>query len=145
MKKKKLKGKKLLSIHKENHFSFTEVLLIVFISVFFGGTIGYLLTYHNSNLQLVRSNTNLGEVVDTYHMIVDQYYDDVDEAVLAEAAIQGMVSSLGDPYSKVIDQEASSSFQETVDGEYMGIGVTLIVRIFILKRLVISWIKIRFL
>lgn len=125
MKKKKLKGKKLLSIHKENHFSFTEVLLIVFISVFFGGTIGYLLTYHNSNLQLVRSNTNLGEVVDTYHMIVDQYYDDVDEAVLAEAAIQGMVSSLGDPYSKVIDQEASSSFQETVDGEYMGIGVTL--------------------
>ena len=126
-KKKKKKGKNSLfhNLENESNFSLFEVIVIIFISVIFGVIIGYMLTYGNSNLSRVRSDTNLGEVVRTYNSIVDNYYNEVDEEELAESAIKGMVSSLQDPYSAFLDEDSTSSFNESVDGQYVGIGITI--------------------
>ncbi len=132
-KKKKKKKKKNKSIkntfskgfENESRFTLIEVIIIILISVVFGIIIGYLLTYGNSNLSRVRSDTNLGEVVSTYNNIVDNYYGKLDEKKLSESAIKGMISSLDDPYSSFLDEGSTDSFNESVDGEYVGIGVTV--------------------
>ena len=109
----------------ESSFSLFEVIIIILISVIFGVIIGYFLTYGNSNLSRVRSNTYLGEIVSTYNNIVDNYYESLDEKELSESAIKGMISSLDDPYSVFLDEGTTDSFNESVDGEYVGIGVTI--------------------
>ena len=130
-KKKKNKRKKTLpsnipnNLDHESSFSLFEVIIIILISVIFGVIIGYFLTYGNSNLSRVRSNTYLGEIVSTYNNIVDNYYESLDEKELSESAIKGMISSLDDPYSVFLDEGTTDSFNESVDGEYVGIGVTI--------------------
>lgn len=129
-KKKKKNNKKkkqffLSGMENDSQFSLFEVIVMILISVIFGVIIGYLITYGNSNLSRVRSNTNLGEIVSAYNNIVDNYYEEVDESQLAESAIKGMVSSLEDPYSSFLDPDSTSSFNESVDGEYVGIGITV--------------------
>ena len=98
-KKKKIRNQFLNHFENDSTFSLFEVIVLILISVVFGVIIGYLLTYGNSNLRRVRSNSNLGEVVNTYNSIIDNYYDEVDEKKLSDAAIKGMISSLEDPYS----------------------------------------------
>ncbi len=131
-KKKKKKNKKkknqkvfVSSFDGDSRFSIFEVIIIILISVIFGIIIGYLLTYGNSNLSRVRSDTNLGEIVSTYNNIVDNYYGKVDEDKLSESAIKGMISSLDDPYSMYLDESSTDSFNESVDGSYTGIGISV--------------------
>lgn len=57
--------------------------------------------------------------------ILHQYYVDqpVDDEVLLEGAIRGMVESLGDPYTRYSDAESFKKEQEYMEGEeYEGIG-----------------------
>lgn len=124
-KKKNLVNDLQRSLESDAKFSIMEVIVLVVIAVVFGVIIGYLITYGNSNLSRVRSDTNLGEIVSTYNNIVDNYYEDLDEEKLSESAIKGMMSSLEDPYSQFLDKDSTSSFNESVDGEYVGIGVTV--------------------
>ena len=129
-KHKKKKKKNLVvrfsrGLESDSKFSIIEVIVIVVIAVIFGIIVGYLITYGSSNLSRVRSNTNLGEIVNTYNNIVDNYYDELDESQLSEAAIKGMISALDDPYSVYLDKDSTNTFNESVDGEYVGIGVTV--------------------
>ena len=124
-KKKKIRNQFLNHFENDSTFSLFEVIVLILISVVFGVIIGYLLTYGNSNLRRVRSNSNLGEVVNTYNSIIDNYYDEVDEKKLSDAAIKGMISSLEDPYSSFLDESMSGDFNKSVDGEYVGIGIAI--------------------
>ena len=124
MKKTNNHKKKKKSIEVESKFSLFEVIIIILISVIFGVIIGYLITYGNSNLSRVRSDTHLGEIVSTYNNIVDNYYDEINKDDLTESAIKGMISALNDPYSAYLDEDSTSTFNESVDGEYVGIGIT---------------------
>ena len=125
MKKTNNHKKKKNNIDYESRFSLFEVIIIILISVIFGIIIGYLITYGNSNLSRVRSDTHLGEIVSTYNNIVDNYYDNIDKEKLTESAIKGMISSLDDPYSAYLDEDSTSTFNESVDGEYVGIGIVV--------------------
>lgn len=60
--------------------------------------------------------------VETYEQIERNYVKDIDERELMEAAIQGMLKKL-DPYSSYIGREDVTSFNESVDQEFGGIGI----------------------
>ena len=60
--------------------------------------------------------------VETYEQIERNYVKDIDERELMEAAIQGMLLKL-DPYSSYINREEVTSFNESVDQEFGGIGI----------------------
>ncbi len=117
--------KKSTKNNKESsNFSFAEVVVIIAISILFGVVVGYLITYSNS--PFYRTNHSaLNEIINTYHNIVDNYYGDLDEDALSNAAIKGMVSSLNDPYSSYMEGDIADEFNETVDGSFVGIGVTI--------------------
>ncbi|MDP4181305.1 MAG: S41 family peptidase [Bacillota bacterium] len=54
------------------------------------------------------------------------YYEKVDEDKLLEGAISGMADSLKDPYTVYFTKEQMSSFSERTEGEYVGIGMNVI-------------------
>jgi len=55
-------------------------------------------------------------------LIMESYVEDVETGKLLDGAIQGMVSSLGDPYSVYMDQETSKQFEQSLDSSFSGIG-----------------------
>ncbi len=56
-------------------------------------------------------------------LINQTYYKEVDDDVLMDGAIHGMVDALDDPYSVYYDQAEWTEFKKDQAGEYSGIGV----------------------
>lgn len=108
-----------------SNFSLIEVVIIIIISILFGVVVGYLITYSNSPFYHTK-HTALSEITNTYQSIVDNYYGELDEEKLSNAAIKAMVNALEDPYSSYMDKDVTSEFNETVDGTFVGIGVTIL-------------------
>lgn len=104
----------------QSFFSLFEMIILLLIAIVFGIFVGYILTLHRNPL-----DKNVSEILDTYYKLSDSYYKDIDNSELSNAAIKGMINSLQDPYSSYMNQEATDSFQESVDGYFIGIGVTV--------------------
>jgi carboxyl-terminal processing protease len=62
------------------------------------------------------------EVIDT---IEKNFYKQVDESKVDDASLKGIVNSLEDPYSAYISPKEASAFQESVTGEFEGVGMTV--------------------
>ncbi len=111
-------------VEKPSGFNVLEVVIIMFITLCFGGLLGSALTYAvaNKNEIITSIPSELKEFVNTYNNIKEEYYEEVDEKKLLDAGIKGMIGYLGDKYSVYMDQETSEEFNEKVEGEYVGIG-----------------------
>jgi len=59
------------------------------------------------------------------NLLVSDYYKNVDENVLIEGAISGMVDSLGDRYTSYFTEKQWESLQEDILGSFTGIGITI--------------------
>ena len=53
---------------------------------------------------------------------MDNYYDKIDSESLMDGALDGMIASLGDDYSTVIN---SNSFDAQLEGNYQGVGIEI--------------------
>lgn len=114
-------------IEKKTGFNVIEVVLIMIITLLFGGVLGGFITYtavdcNPTTIEGEKLPNELSEFVQVYEELKENYYDTIDNNKLLEAGIEGMISYLGDPYSNYIDQEGSEDFYQRVDGEYIGIG-----------------------
>ncbi|MBM7580097.1 S41 family peptidase [Jeotgalibacillus terrae] len=58
-------------------------------------------------------------------IIQDSYVEKVDEQVLLDGALKGMVAALGDPYSVYMDEQASKQFHQSLDSTFSGIGAEI--------------------
>ena len=127
---KKLKMENFFNIlnfdlDNDSKFSIFEVVIIIFISIVFGMIVGYVLTYTRSPLGSIKSNSKLSEIISTYNSIKDNYYKEIDEDTLVNAAVSGMIGSLDDNYSNYMDSSTTDSFNESVEGSFVGIGITI--------------------
>lgn len=127
---KKLKMENFFNIlnfdlDNDSKFSIFEVVIIIFISIVFGMIVGYVLTYTRSPLGSVKSNSKLSEIISTYNSIKDNYYKEIDEDTLVNAAVSGMIGSLDDNYSNYMDSSTTDSFNESIEGSFVGIGITI--------------------
>lgn len=114
-----------IDLEGDSKFSIFEVIIVTFISIIFGIIVGYILTYTSTPIKAIKSDPNLEEIISTYNTLKNNYYDDVDDVSLADNAIKGMVNSLNDSYSSFMDNKTTESFNESVDGYFVGIGVTI--------------------
>ncbi|TXK92033.1 PDZ domain-containing protein, partial [Parageobacillus sp. SY1] len=64
----------------------------------------------------------LKKVEQAYELIKKRYVEKVDDDKLIQGAIQGMISTLNDPYSVYMDEETSEQFTESLDSSFEGIG-----------------------
>ena len=109
----------------EQKFNLLELILLVVVSFIFGIFISEAFIYNNVKSDKFESNEVLSEIEKVYNTILDEYYQDIDQKKLKEAAVNGMLSYLNDGYSVYFDEETSEQFNEQVDGEYYGIGLEM--------------------
>ena len=62
------------------------------------------------------------ELVDT---IRDNFYKPVDESKLDDGSLNGIVDSLDDPYSHYLSPKQAESFEESVSGQFEGVGMSV--------------------
>lgn len=110
---------------EENTFSMFEVIVIILISILFGIVIGYIITYNKNPMYDNKSGSNVSEIVNVYSNLVNNYYGKVDQDKLSDAAIKGMIESLDDPFTNYMDSATTNEFNYTVDGSFVGIGITI--------------------
>jgi len=60
-----------------------------------------------------------------YQYIMNNYVDEVDPKVLYEGAMKGMLDSLGDPYSFYLDDALMNSMNDTTEGKFGGVGLSI--------------------
>lgn len=115
-------------VEHKSGFNMVEVLIIIIISIAFGVFIGCSVSFFKQEYHGEKVSSSLQELITVYNNILDDYYKDINESDLVDAAIEGMLSSLDDPYSTYMDEKNSQVFNETVSGSYIGIGVTIAVK-----------------
>ena len=108
----------------KNKFTIVEVISFMVITFALGLIAGGVIMYGKGKYS-GNVNESLNEFIDTYNDILSNYYEPVDGDQLLEAGINVMVSFLGDPYSTYYNAEATEEFNETLDGEYSGIGAEI--------------------
>lgn len=73
----------------------------------------------------VSDNTSLETFIQNYNYIVDNYYGEVDENKLLDAALAGVLEALDDPYTVYIDEEQVDNFNIKLEGSYQGLGIEI--------------------
>lgn len=120
----KEKFKKVINRNK-NKFNIKETIVFMIITFVFGMLIGGIVMYGKSGFS---GNTSaaLNEFTRTYNDILNNYYKEVDADELLESGLAGMIKYLGDPYAAYMTEEETEKFNETIEGEYCGIGAEII-------------------
>ncbi len=116
---------------------FVRVLLIV-LAVFLAFLSGVYLGGHSYRLsplfeimpQSVRSAFFPGDNVlqaerEIENILEEKFYRPVDPSTLENGAVNGMVSSLGDPYSAYFSPDDYKQFMEHTEGTFVGVGVII--------------------
>ncbi len=63
---------------------------------------------------------------EVWDLVHGRYYDQpVEDTLLVEGAINGMLAALGDDYTRYLEPAAEAAAQESMDGEFQGIGVVV--------------------
>lgn len=122
------------------NFRKQQIVLILFISLFFlavGAFIGMYINPSSEDQQATDPNPNkdkgknevveekykdLDKVSQAFQLIKEHYIEEVEDKDLIEGAIQGMLSTLEDPYSSYMDVEMTERFTEQIESSFEGIG-----------------------
>ncbi len=62
---------------------------------------------------------------DAYDEMKDNYFEEVDEKVVLDGAINGMIDALGDPYSDYLNEEEARQLNESISSSFEGIGAEI--------------------
>lgn len=108
-------------------------LLLGFAGAYFGVTLAQDNQSSISNGQLSEKTPSINEksskspkdmekISQAYSLIKEHYIEDIGDQELIEGAIQGMLTTLEDPYSTYMDVEAMEEFNEQIESSFEGIG-----------------------
>ena len=102
-----------------------KILKYMIVSIF-SMILGSIVTYFCSNNTFIeKRDSKFDMLYKTYDIIKNEYYKDVKDEVLVEGAINGMMSSLGDPHSVYFNKKAKEEFDTELTGSYYGIGAEI--------------------
>lgn len=107
-------------------FALWEVLIITLVaSLIMSLSTGYVVyrSISDSNCNKINESKYLEEFITSYNKIISNYYTDIDESKLIDAAINGMLSYLGDPYTTYLDESNTDMLNDSLNGTYEGIGI----------------------
>ncbi len=103
--------------------------IVAFLCAVFALFVGIWLGGHPENLPSALQDAFVdedralrAEVIDT---IEDNFYRKVDEEKLDDASLKGIVDSLDDPFSHYLTPNEASQFNESVSGEFEGVGMNV--------------------
>lgn len=68
---------------------------------------------------------DLNKIEKAYNQLQTEYYKDIDDEKLTQGAIDGMIKSLDDPYSEYIPSKDTTTYNEEISGDFVGIGAEM--------------------
>jgi len=109
-------------------FRTAEVATLVIITCVVSLLMGIIISKPNQSqtYELTEADEEIQNFIEQYNYIVENYYGEINKEELLEAALEGMIDALGDPYSSYLDESTSSTFNATLNGSYEGIGVEIV-------------------
>ncbi len=127
--KKNKKNKKRRMINGKFSLDILDLLIIIVFTVIVSSVFtGLLLNYqYRRNIAYLNSNKVVSEhittFIDMYTEVVDNFYEEVDQKGMIDAALDGMLGYLEDNYSIHLDKEETEDLSQSLDGTYQGIGI----------------------
>ena len=111
---------------EKDNYTFSQVFVIIIVSLLLGAFACFsLFTVLSHGKNYFRLGRELAKFYDVYDVLNENYYGKVDKEKLVEAAIDGMVSSVGDEYTNYSDIKEADTFNQMLSGKYEGIGCTI--------------------
>ena len=112
---------------KKIKLNFIQLAIIISIPTIIMSIVTGSLVYNRLNNGKVSKTNNkyVNEFINTYNKLLDEYYEDLDENKLVDAAINGMLSYTGDDYTIYMNEDATESLNEKLEGTYDGIGIRI--------------------
>lgn len=80
---------------------------------------------NNTGKITTTNNKYVNEFINVYNKLLDEYYEDLDENKLVDAAINGMLTYAGDDYTIYMNEDATDNLNDKLDGTYEGVGVVI--------------------
>lgn len=112
-------------VDSKKRFTIFEMVIVGFILLVFGIVTGCLITMYTDTVIGAKLDSKTMEFLKTYNTIRENYYDDVNEDALIDSGISGMINSLGDEHSTYMDPSSTNDFNNSVEGKYVGVGITI--------------------
>lgn len=129
IKKKNKRIKKKRMVNGKFTLDVLDLLIIIVVTVLFSSILtGFILNFqYRKEISYLNSDNvkseHITEFIDIYTEVVDNFYEEVDQKGMIEAALTGMMGYLEDNYSIYLDKEETSALSQTLDGSYEGIGI----------------------
>lgn len=123
-KKELAEEEKVVVVEKEvdnNKFGIWEVIVVALVSIVFGLLLGSLIV--SSKYKTKKDVSNMDEIKYVYESILKDYYGEITENDLFNGAIRGMIDSLGDKYALFLSEQDALSFNQELNGNFVGLGV----------------------
>lgn len=112
---------------KNNTFHTSEVIFLIVITCIVSLLMGSALSSRLMPQTNTKSdNAFVTKLIKYYEDIKNNYYEEIDDEVLLNGALEGMIHALGDPFSSFIDETDSENFNISLEGSYNGIGIEII-------------------
>lgn len=112
-------------------FNFKEVIcllvIVAFVSLITGFVVSYRVLKDSTGSDQLVIDSELETFIDNYHYIINNYYGDIDKNKLMDAALEGLLNSLEDPYTAYIDENEVNNFNIQLEGTYDGLGIEVYV------------------
>ena len=125
----KLKKIKLFKFKsKKIRISFFSLFILISTPSIIMSIISGSLVYKNLNNTgkvTTTNNKHVNEFIGTYNKLLDEYFEELDESKLIDAAIDGMLNYTGDDYTIYMDENATDALNEKLDGTYDGVGISI--------------------
>ena len=113
---------------KKIKLNFFEIIILVTIPSLILSIVSGSLVYsrlNNTGKITTTNNKHINEFINTYNKLLDEYYEELDESKLIDAAISGMLNYTGDDYTIHMNEDATDDLNEKLEGSYEGIGVRI--------------------
>lgn len=120
----------------KSNFKYVIVSLVLLVLVFFAGvSFGYsnrpavekVVAVTNKEPEVLLEETDFSPFWEVWNQIEEKYPDakNISNQDKVWGATKGLVESLGDPHSNFFDPRETKSFEESINGEFSGIGIEI--------------------
>ena len=111
--------------NKITTFKLWEVITITLVSsLIMSLSTGYVV-FRNRDTNNSVNSKELNELIASYNNIVNNYYNDINETALVDAALSGMLKYLEDPYTTYLNETNTNILTDSLKGTYEGIGIAV--------------------
>lgn len=118
------KNKKII-----DKFNLKEVIILIIVTALASLLTGFAITnrmlkdkYQEDG---VSTSSTMNTFIKNYNYIISNYYGEVDENKLLDAALEGVLEALDDPYTTYIDKTEVDNFNIQLEGSYQGLGIEI--------------------